>query len=399
MVKTLVCELVSMVRPKSRRNGNKQGAGFRAAVLSCLFAWQAGTTYAAEPAAIDCPLRDAPYSANTPVIDLMLNAAAKAVVEQQFPGIFARLPAHMLRTETPSFGAIVSVENLLSMMRIPTQGLEQLDKKLAAVPLTEQDRIARCARFDNDDPQLILMDEEVQVLVFHKITGFDHGPSVTAATDAIKKLAGELGWGVAVTDKGGAFTPETLSRFDAVIWNNVSGDALTLKQRQAFQDYIHQGGGFLGIHGSGGDSIYYWDWYADTLLGAQFIGHPMQPQFQDAEVRIEANPGDIAASLAPGWRMKDEWYSFKESPRSQEVNVVATLDEATYIAEGYGGQDLRMGDDHPIVWTRCVGAGRSFYTAIGHRPEVYQLIENMTLLKDGLVWTAGKGSSRCPSNR
>jgi len=345
---------------------------------------------------LDCPLRDAPFSVNSPVIDLLLSPAAKAVVEAQYPGVLEKLPPQMSRTQAPSFAAIMSVQSMLQMMRLPPEGIEQLNTRLAQVPVTDTDRRARCARYDNESPQFDLAGKGPRVLVFHKINGFDHGPSVTAATDAIGKLAGALGWQVAVTDRGGAFTPETLARFDVVVWNNVSGDVLTLSQRRAFEDYLNGGGGFLGIHGSGGDPAYFWDWYADTLLGARFIGHPADPQFQEASIAVEANPGGIGRALAPGWRMSDEWYSFQDSPRDSGATVVATLDESTYLPVGYGGQDLRMGEDHPIAWARCVGEGRAFYTAIGHRPEVYQVPQNTALLQDALVWAAGKGASGCP---
>lgn len=349
----------------------------------------------AKPAAIlDCPLRDTPFSVETPVLDLLLSPAARAVVEEQYPGALDKLPPQIMKTEPPSFGAIVSVEKMFGMLRIPSDNLDALNNRLAQVKVTDADRKARCARYDNDDPGFSLGDEAIQVLVFEKINGFDHGPSVTAATEAIRQMAEAMGWGVAVTSKGGAFSPETLSKFDAVVWNNNSGDVLTLSQRKALEDYINRGGGFLGIHGAGGDPVYYWDFYVEQLIGARFIGHPSDPQFQDADLRVEPTPTEIAGSLAPGWNMKDEWYSFAQSPRSNGAHVVITLDESTYIPEGYG-QDLRMGEDHPIVWTRCIGAGRSVYSAIGHRPEVYQVAENLTLLRDSLVWAAGKGENNC----
>jgi len=231
--------------------------------------------------------------------------------------------------------------------------------------------------------------------VFDKINGFDHGPSVEAATHAIQALGGQLGWGVSVTDKGGAFNPATLAKFDLVVWNNNSGDVLTLTQRRAFKEYMEQGGGFLAIHGAGGDFIYLWDWYIDELLGARFIGHPMNPQFQTARINVEQNAAAVGKGLIPGWSMKDEWYSFAENPRKHGATVVATLDEETYIAKGPHGQDLSMGEDHPIVWTRCVKEGRSLYTAIGHRPEVYHIPENRELLRDDLVCAAGQGEDNC----
>jgi type 1 glutamine amidotransferase len=48
-------------------------------------------------------------------------------------------------------------------------------------------------------------------------------------------------------------------------------------------------------------------------------------------------------------------------------------------------QDLRMGD-HPIAWTRCVGRGRSFYSAIGHRPQTYSDPTYRTMLESAIGW-------------
>jgi type 1 glutamine amidotransferase len=111
------------------------------------------------------------------------------------------------------------------------------------------------------------------------------------------------------------FNPRDLKRFDAVVWNNVSGDVLTLAQRKDFQAYLEAGGEFAGLHGSGGDFFYDWDWYADTLLGARFKAHPLSPQFQAAKPKIDDSKNPIVSGLQPGWTMSDEWYSFKTSPR------------------------------------------------------------------------------------
>src|SRR5689334_6451949 len=91
-----------------------------------------------------------------------------------------------------------------------------------------------------------------------------------------------------------------------------------------------------------------WFRYADTLIGARFAGHPMALQF-------------------------------KTNPRAAGVHVIATLDETSYTPKGVGGQDLHMGD-HPIAWTRSIDKGRSFYSAIGHRPETYSEPHHVRLL-------------------
>lgn len=358
-----------------------------AAASLCLFSLNA---FAGDDQLLDCPLRDAPFSIDSPLVDLLLSPAATALLEEALPGMLENMPPHMSRTEAPTFAAIVSARTLGRMARLPAQNLEALDEKLSGLEVTDTDRVARCARYDNEAPTFEPSEAETRVLVFHKINGFDHGPSVTAATHAIQALGEQLGWDVVVTDKGGAFNPDTLSAFDAVIWNNVSGDVLTLSQRAAFEDYINGGGGFLGIHGSGGDSVHFWEWYVDTLIGARFIGHPTDPKLQVAQIGVEEHPDGIGEALLPGWSMSDEWYSFAGNPRDGGAQVIATLDESTYQPVGRGGQDLRMGEDHPIAWSRCVGEGRALYTAIGHRPEVYHIPENLLLLRDALAWVAGE---------
>ena len=63
-----------------------------------------------------------------------------------------------------------------------------------------------------------------------------------------------------------------------------------------------------------------------------------------------------------------------------------------------GNQDLTMGD-HPIAWTQCIGNGRSFYSAIGHRPETYTEPHHLKLLEQAIAWAAGFGEARCLSGK
>lgn len=88
--------------------------------------------------------------------------------------------------------------------------------------------------------------------------------------------------------------------------------------------------------------------------------------------------------------MNDEWYSFKNNPRAAGARVILTLDEASYKANGPMGQDLRMGADHPLAWTNCIGKGRMFYSAIGHRTESYQQPQHLALLESAIDWAADR---------
>lgn len=347
-----------------------------------------GAAPAAEPlvAITDCPQARAPYSIDTLLIDLLLDPRASSAIEEVFPQLDSHFSAR-----PPTLAATMTPRILTEYVPLPAEKMQALDKTLAAIPITEDAAIARCARYDHIPPTLPAPKKRPSILVFEKITGFRDEPSVNAARKALNAMALRRGWSIAFTDNGAVFDASQLRNFDTVVWNNVSGDVLTVGQREAFKTYVENGGGFAGIHGSGGDHIYLWDWYADTLIGARFIGHPMNPQFQAGVVRVKASASGITANLPEQWTMTEEWYSFAANPKIKGARILLTLDESSYKPEA----KYLMRGEHPLAWTQCIKNGRSFYTAIGHRPESYTEPNSAELLEQGVAWSAGGGATLC----
>src|SRR3954467_15750960 len=169
------------------------------ALSTACFAWSA----LAGPVD-DCPLKEAPFSIDSPVLDVYLSTAAVAVVEKNWPGVHA-VWAGLTSTTVPTFAAIVTLRSI-TPPGLPT--LQRLDTELRALPVTDADRQARCARYDNERPRFTIeKGRRPAVLVFERITGFRDGPSVTAARAALGEMARRRGWSLVVTDKGGAMTP------------------------------------------------------------------------------------------------------------------------------------------------------------------------------------------------
>jgi hypothetical protein len=115
-------------------------------------------------------------------------------------------------------------------------------------------------------------------------------------------------------------------------------------------------------------------------------------------LKIDDTAHPVAKGLPATWDMSDEWYSFKNNPRASGSKIVATLDETTYKPEGFGGQNLRMGD-HPIAWSRCVGQGRMFYSAIGHRPERYADATYVKMLEQAVDWVGTRSGEACKATK
>lgn len=340
---------------------------------------------------VDCPLRDAPFSTDLPLIDLMLNAEARAAVEDMLGDEIDALPGLFLQTEAPSFGAIIRLDFVAERAGKTNADVAAVDAAIREIPVTDADRAARCARYDNDVPALTLEGDAPRLLLFEKVTGYLDAPAFNAAHATFVELADEQGWQIAVSDRGGAISPEVLDQIDVIIWNNISGDVLTLSQREALRDFVENGGGFVAVHGGAGDPVYFWDWFPDTLIGAQFWGTPSDPRFQEARVVLDDPSHPAVTGIPSEWRMTDEWYAFRTNPRDSGSRVVLTLDESTYDPSAGVDHDQSMGDDHPIAWSRIVGKGRMFYSAIGHLPETYSHEHYRSILRQALAWAAGEG--------
>lgn len=238
-----------------------------------------------------------------------------------------------------------------------------------------------------------LEDAPIAILLFSKTSGFRHEEAIPAAQASVESIAARNGWKVFATENAAVFDDALLSRFDVVFGNNITGDNWTDGQKQAFIRWIEAGGGFVGVHGAAGTRYRYWDWYTDTLLGGgRFIGHPTFPQFRNARVDVEDRSHPVMAHFPASFEHVDEWYSFEASARLAGSHVLATLDEDSYETD-----DWAMGGDHPIIWIACPGAGRSFYSALGHQAGTYALADHEKMLEAAIRWAADPANA-CPGS-
>ena len=225
------------------------------------------------------------------------------------------------------------------------------------------------------------------VLVFSKTNSFIHKEAIPAARQMLRDIATEQGWSIYLSDNGAIYNPEDLARFDVIVWNNVTGDVLLPEQRSAMRAWLEQGGGFVGLHAAGDNSHDVWPWYQDTVIRAHFIGHPLDPQFQQATLRAEQPADPIVSGLPDEWVREDEWYSFAASPRAPDVRVLLTIDESTYNPGEFFNTPLGMGEDHPMIWKHCVGEGRVVYSAPGHTAETYADPKYRELVSRAIAWS------------
>ncbi|AIJ11675.1 glycosyl hydrolase [Streptomyces lividans] len=224
-------------------------------------------------------------------------------------------------------------------------------------------------------------DPAYEVLVFSKTAGFRHS-SIDDGITALRDLGTANNFTVDATEDAQKFTSANLAPYEAVVFLSTTGDVLNDAQQSAMEQYIEDGGGYVGIHAAA-DTEYDWPFY-EGLAGALFHSHPA---VQQATVRVEDRAHDATAHLGDTWQRTDEWYNYRANPRST-AHVLASLDESSYS----GGN---MNGDHPIAWCKDYEGGRAFYTGGGHTDESYTDPAFRRHLLGGIRWAAGMTDADC----
>jgi type 1 glutamine amidotransferase len=192
-----------------------------------------------------------------------------------------------------------------------------------------------------------------RVLVFSKTLGFRHA-SIPDGIAAIQSLGATNNFIVDATEDSSVFTSANLARYKAIVFLNPSGDILNASQRAAFQLYIQNGGGFVGIHNPNALTLEGWDWYT-KLIGARYVSEIAN---QPSRLQIVDTTHISTQGLPNPWTISFESYNWDVNPKVNGAKVLINLDE-TSVSGG------TMGTDHPFSWYHAYDGGRSWYTVGG----------------------------------
>lgn len=217
----------------------------------------------------------------------------------------------------------------------------------------------------------------LRVSVFSRTNGYRHD-SIPAALAMIASQGSAHGWRVMETEDPAIFTAN-LATTDVVVFALTSGnDILDADQKTAFEGWVAEGHGFVGIH-SATDTEYLWPFYHE-LVGATFKSHP--PGLYDASVDLADASHPVTAGLPTPWTRTDEWYSFTDNPaEAGTLDILLTLDESTFAED----PSLSM-TPHPISWAQTFEGTRAFYMAMGHPAESYSDPTFVAFLTRAIEW-------------
>jgi type 1 glutamine amidotransferase len=214
-------------------------------------------------------------------------------------------------------------------------------------------------------------------------TGFRHS-SIDVAERLLPALA--LQGGLArieiartLDDVARLLTPAALDSLDAVAFVNTTGDP-GVPDLPALLDWIAAGHGFAATHSASDTYHHRPDFLA--MLGNEFLTHGEQAL---VEAVVEQPSHPAVAHLGSRYRVFDEIYRFTTQNRASVTPLLALT---RYPDDGLpmAGEDA----DLPLAWTRAHGRGRVFYTALGHRDELWGDAAFQQHVLGGLRWALGR---------
>ncbi|HVU53385.1 MAG TPA: ThuA domain-containing protein, partial [Polyangia bacterium] len=208
-----------------------------------------------------------------------------------------------------------------------------------------------------------------RVLIYTRSTGFVHSSTPTAAA-AITKAAQALGLVCETSQDQTKFTAAGLAPYAAVVLVATAGEPFGspgTMQIQALVDWVDGGGALVGIENADhayDDSVPY-----ISLVGGDFNGH---------------------AGYGP-----DTCYSDGTHPSNVKLPAMFAVTDEIYYTSKFNPDNqivLRCGSDkRAISWVRQQGAGRVFYTTLGHDDHSWTmppLVDDHVI--PGLLWAMGR---------
>ncbi|WP_257659030.1 ThuA domain-containing protein [Parapedobacter lycopersici] len=181
-------------------------------------------------------------------------------------------------------------------------------------------------------------------------------------------------------------------------------------QRQAFQEYVEHGGGFIGFHFAGfalTPSAYpqNWDWYHNEFLGSgSYKSNTWRPT--SAVLRVENNRHPATANLPATFRSApNEWYRWENDlTANPDIEILLSIDPQSFpLGTGPKPHEIWHEGYYPVVWTNK--NYHMLYINMGHNDIDYEQGTNKTLsftfandaqnqlIIDALLWLGKAGQT------
>jgi type 1 glutamine amidotransferase len=188
-------------------------------------------------------------------------------------------------------------------------------------------------------------------------------------------LLEQAGFQVTISDTLDAYLDADKLRSYDLISQVVTMSTITREQEEGLLNAIEAGTGFAGWHGGMGDAFRNSTNY-QFMVGGQWVAHP--GNIIDYRVNITDRNDPIMAGL-DDFNMHSEQYYMHVDPSNQ---VLATTTFSGQYCPWIDGVVM------PVAWKRRWGAGRVFYSSLGHVAADFNVPEACEITRRGFLWAA-----------
>lgn len=210
------------------------------------------------------------------------------------------------------------------------------------------------------------------------------------AVEFFKRLNYGDGFILDITENFDGYTYEKLKEYNVVVM--LDGYPMRKAEREAFEKYMENGGGWVGFHASGyNDKNTNWPWFLNFLGGGVFYCNNWPPQPVLVDVDNTEHP--VTKNLPSSFVVPaSEWYQWTPSPReNKDVEVLLSLSPKNYPL---GIKDVVSFGDYPIVWTNT--KYRMIYLNIGHGDQEFIDGTQNLLLINAFRWVVSTDKNGDP---
>ncbi|HNS11079.1 MAG TPA: ThuA domain-containing protein [Bacteroidia bacterium] len=239
----------------------------------------------------------------------------------------------------------------------------------------------------------ILSYSQNRILHYTETSGYDH-QTRSVSLFMFQQIATQLGCVIDDDSTGQNFnSPASLQNYDLIIFSNTSGDGiLDSLQKQNFEQYIADGGSFIGIHAASdtyrhssanGANTGAWDWYAE-MLGASVQQNPNHVSGTPVYGVYHTFIHPVITGIPDPWQKTEEYY-YWENGYFDSSNIVIQKVEQTI---GPNMQVNSYDSSRAVTWIKYhPGGARVFYTSLGHAVSNYSSDTLFyKLMSNAVIW-------------
>ncbi|MGA5303104.1 RICIN domain-containing protein [Nucisporomicrobium flavum] len=242
-----------------------------------------------------------------------------------------------------------------------------------------------------------------KVLAFYNGTWDDaHIDFDAEARDWFPRLGAANGFTWEATTDWSRLSPSGLTGYKVIMFLD---DGPPADRRAAFQQYMQNGGAWMGFHVSAWtDNADAWSWYHNTFLGTgNFATNTWGPTAETYRVEDPSHP-TMAGLPATFPSSVSEWYSWSRDLRQNpDIDILASIDTSSFPVGTDPNQQWRSGF-YPLLWTNR--NYKMLYANFGHNAMNYETKTRLSStfasaqqnqwLVNGIKWLAGVSGDTPP---